>query len=98
MDPLGTVLIVSQGDVAWSAIGDMLSDEHGHRVLPDELPRSELFGHQRGACTGAMSDRLGLFCSSPPRQPPGVAPLGHDLTRLDAVIPADQSPDSSRGQ
>ncbi len=29
--------------------------------LPDELLQSELFGHTRGAYTGAVSDRLGLF-------------------------------------
>jgi two-component system response regulator HupR/HoxA len=29
--------------------------------LPDELLQSELFGHKRGAYTGAISDRLGLF-------------------------------------
>ncbi len=32
-------------------------------ALPDKLLHSELFGHKRGALTGAISDRLGLFAA-----------------------------------
>jgi transcriptional regulator with GAF, ATPase, and Fis domain len=70
-DSDGSVLLVGETGVGKEIVGDYVhySSKRGGKplvkvglaALPDELMESELFGHERGAFTGAGAEKRGLF-------------------------------------
>ena len=66
-----TVLILGETGVGKEAVADMIHELSSHRdgplikvncgAIPPDLVDSELFGHEKGAFTGAASSRQGYF-------------------------------------